>query len=121
MEGLPKSLYGMILAAFMAGVAMVLIISNFNPNESSWVVFAMMFLSILILLAGLSIPFFYLYKFKKGTLEIINIMPESVRQGLILSIVFTIVLIMQTIHVLTWWNGLSVIVIAVILDMYFKR
>jgi len=121
MEGLPKSLYGMIIAALIAIVAIVLIVINFNPSESSWVVFVMMFLSIFILLAGLSIPFFYFYRFKKGTLEVINIMPESIMRGLILSVVLTILLIMQTIHVLTWWNGLSVIVIAVILDMYFKH
>jgi len=121
MSYIPKSLWGMIMAAVVAGTAVILIIWNFNPNETSGVVFILLFIAMLIFISGITIPVYFLYKYKKGILDVSELMPESIQQGLVLSFVLTIFLILQTLHVLTWWNSLSIIVIAVILNMYFKR
>lgn len=121
MSYIPKSLWGIIIAAVVAGIAALLIIWNFDPNVSKGVVFILLFMAILIFVSGVTISIYFLYKYKKGDLDVLELMPESVQQGLILSFVITILLILQTLHVLTWWNSLFIIVIAVILNMYFKR
>jgi len=121
MRQISKSLWGMLAAAIIAIVAIFLIIWNFDPNESSWPVFVLLFMAVFILLTSFSISGYYLHQLKKGNLDINELMPGSIKQGLILGTVLAIFLILQTLHVLTWLNGLSIIVIAVILSMYFKR
>ena len=121
MSYIPKSLWGIIIATVVAGVAALLIIWNFDPNTSKVVVFILLFIAIFIFISGITIPMYFLYKHKKGVLDVSELMPESIQQGLILSFMITIFLILQTLHVLTWWNSLFIIVIAVILNMYFKR
>lgn len=121
MSYIPKNLWGMVIAVIVAGIAASLIIWNFDPNTSKGVVFGLLFIAVLIFISGITISLYFLYKYKKGVLDVAELMPESIQQGLVLSFVITIFLTLQTLHVLTWWNGLSIIVIAVILNMYFKR
>ncbi len=121
MSYIPKSLWGMIIAAVISGIAGILIIWNFDPNSASGVVFILLFIATLVFVSGITIPMYFLYKHKQSVLDVAELMPESIQQGLTLSFVITILLTMQTLHVLTWWNSLSIVVIAVILNMYFKR
>ena len=121
MRQLSNNLWGLIIAAIVAIAAVILIVWNFNPDESHWAVFVLLFAACLILFSAISIIIYYLVKSKKTEMEVGELMPEATKQGLIIGIVLTGLLILQSLHVLTWLNGLSIIIIAVILSMYFRQ
>jgi len=117
----PKSIWGMLAAAAVAAVAFAIIIQEFDPYNSSKLVFGLFFLSFFVMISGLTIASLYFYQLKRGLLDIVEGFNLVLQQGLIISITLTIGFILQTIHVLAWWNGLLILAIAVILSMYFKK
>lgn len=120
-QQVPKALWGMIAAAVIAAAALVLIIGKFDPYVSDWPVFALLFFSVFILVNSLLISAIYFYRLRRGIVDVAELFSVSMRQGLIFGSTITGLFIGQTLHVLTWWNGLLVVAIAVILDMYLKK
>jgi hypothetical protein len=121
MKDMPKVFWWMIGAAVVAAVAVGVIIYKFDPYKSGVLVFALLFISWFVFLSCLTIPGAYFYDLKRRTLEVGDLFWPGLRRGLTISLTLTIVLILQTLHVLTWWNGLLVLLIAVIVDMYFRK
>jgi len=121
MRQLSNNLWGMLIAAIISVAAIILVIWNFDPDISGWPIFILFFLACLIFLSAVSIMAYYFVKSRNSDISLGELMPESIRQGLIIGGALTILLILQSIHVLTWINGLSIIIIAVILSMYFKQ
>lgn len=121
MNQIPKGLWGTIIAAIIAVFSLILIIWKFDPYNSSSVVFILLFLSFFVVVNGVFIPAVYFYKLRRGVADVTELFSISVRQGLIISIGLTILFILQTLHLLAWWNSLLIVAIAVILDMYFKE
>lgn len=118
---MPKIFWILIGAAGLAAVAIGIIVYKFDPYKSSTIVFALLFVSCFVFLSGLTIPGAYFYDLKRGVIEAHNLFWASVKRGLIISLTPTIILLLQTLHVLTWWNCLLVLLIAVIVDMYFRK
>ncbi|MBN2585237.1 hypothetical protein JXA59_01120 [Patescibacteria group bacterium] len=118
---MPRIFWVLISAAVIAVIAVGVIVYKFDPYKSSSLVFALLFVSCFIFLSGLTIPGAYFYELKRGVLELNHLFWASIKRGLILSSTPTVILLLQTLHVLTWWNGLLVLLIAVIVDMYFRK
>lgn len=121
MEQIPKSLWGIIIAAIIAAASLSLIFWKFDPYTSGWITFVLLFLSFFVLISGLAILFIYYYKQYRGVEDITRLLSLAIRTGLTISLVVTILFILQTLHLLAWWNTLLLITIAVILNMYFKK
>ena len=121
MSQTPKSLWGIIIAAIIAAASLGLIFWKFDPYTSGWPTFVLLFLSFFVLVSSLAVLSVYYYKRYKGVEDITQLLPLAIRIGLIISLVITILFILQTLHLLAWWNTLLLITIAVILDMYFKK
>ncbi|MBU1083019.1 hypothetical protein KKE14_01080 [Patescibacteria group bacterium] len=117
----PKSIWGMLVAAAVAAAAFTIIIWKFDPYNSSRLVFGLFFFSFFIMVSGLIIPSLYFYQLKRGLLDITEGLNTILQQSLVISTTITIFFALQTIHVLSWWNGLLILIIAVILSMYFKK
>ena len=122
MGGMPlgKNLWGMWLAGIIALAAFGIIIWKFDPYNSHWGVFALLFASFFIFWAVVLISLTYSWYLKQGLLDFSGLFSSSLKLGIIGSVALTIGFLLQTIHVLTWWNGLMVAVIAFILGLYFK-
>jgi len=118
---MPKVFWVLLSAAGLAAVAIGIIIFKFDPYKSGTLVFALLFVSCFIFLSGLTIPGAYFYDLRKGLIDANNLFWAGVKRGLVLSLTPTIILLLQTLHVLTWWNGLVLLLIAVIVDMYFRK
>lgn len=117
----PKSIWGMLLAAMASAVAFSIIIWQIDPYNSSKLVFGLFFFSFFIMLSGITIALMYFYQLRKGILDVAEGFNMVLQQSLVISTTLTIFFILQTIHVLSWWNSLLILVIAVILSMYFKK
>jgi hypothetical protein len=121
MKDMPRVFWVLISVAVLAAAAIGVIVYKFDPYKSGTLVFALLFVSCFILLSGLTIPGAYFYDLKRGLIEPNNLFWAGVKRGLVLSLTPTIILLLQTLHVLTWWNGLVLVLIAVIVDMYFRK
>lgn len=117
----PKSIWGMLVAAMVAAVALAIIILKFDPYTSNWIIFGFLFFSFFVLTTGILVPILYFSGLKRQIIDMINWFNFTIRQSLIISITLTILFVLQTFHVLLWWNSLLILVIAVILSMYFKN
>ncbi len=122
MGGVPlvKNLWGIWLASLIATVAFWIIIWKFDPEHTHWAVFALLFASFLIFWAGVLTTLLYFWYLKRGLLDFSGLFSSSLKLGIIGSVALTAGFLLQTIHTLTWWNGLMVAVIAFILGLYFK-
>ncbi|OGB74514.1 hypothetical protein A2V68_02795 [candidate division Kazan bacterium RBG_13_50_9] len=121
MEQVPRSLWGMIAAAVIAAAALALILWKFDPYSATWPVFTLLFLSFWVIASGAAIPAVYFYQLRRGAPNIKELFTQAWQRGLIIGCTVTTILALLVMHVLSWWNGLSVVVIAVILDMYFRK
>ncbi|MFH0912322.1 MAG: hypothetical protein V1807_01550 [Patescibacteria group bacterium] len=117
---LGKSLWGLWIGCFIAALAFGLIIWKFDPYRAHWTVFALLFISFLIFWAGVFTTLIYFWYLKLGLLDFSGLFSVSLKLGIIGSVALTVIFLLQTIHILAWWNGLMVAVIAFILGLYFK-
>ena len=115
-----KNLWMMWIAAGIAAVAFIIIIWKFDPSHAHWGVFLLLFASFLIFWAGVLATAIYFWYLKRGLLDFSGLFSSSLKLGIIGSVALTAFFVLQTIHTLTWWNGLMVVVIAFILGLYFK-
>ena len=122
MGGVPlvKSLWGMWLAGIIALSAFGIIIWKFDPYNSHWGVFILLFASFLIFWAVVLTTIIYFWYLKRGLLDFSGLFSASLKLGIIGSVALTVFFFLQTIHVLAWWNGLMIAAIAFILALYFK-
>jgi|GEM_PF-3263309 hypothetical protein len=122
MGGVPlgKNLWGIWAASIIATIAFWIIIWKFDPYNSHWGVFALLFASFLIFWAGVLTSLIYFWYLKRGLLDFSVLFSSSLKLGIIGSVALTVFFFLQTIHVLAWWNGLIIAVIAFILALYFK-
>jgi len=122
MGGTPviKNLWGLWAAAIIAAIAIGIIIGKFDPYSASWTIFALLLISILILGVGGIATMVYFYYLKRGILDFSGLFSVSLKLGIIGSVALTVGFLLQMVHILTWWNGLMIIVIAFILGLYFK-
>lgn len=122
MGGTPvvKNLWGLWVAAFVAVIAIGIIVGKFDPYTSSWTIFALLLISILIFWVGAIATAVYFYYLKQGILDFSGLFSVSLKLGIIGSVALTVGFLLQMVHILTWWNGLMIIVIVFILGLYFK-
>jgi hypothetical protein len=114
----------LVLLAGLAAVGAV--ITSLSPYqnqvslEGNFRNLALFYFSLSVFLTG----FFSLFLFwvKKGSSsdELVNVhMGVSFRQGLLLSIIVIVILILQSFRVLTWWDGLLAVGAVLMIELYF--
>lgn len=118
---LVKHFWGIWLAGIVAAVAFVIIVINFDPYTSNWAIFSLFFAGFMIFWAGLLATLLYMYYLKKGLVDFSGMFSSALKLGIISSGALTMLFLLQTIHILAWWNGLIVVVLAIILGLYFKN
>lgn len=86
-----------------------LIIFTIDPTTADVLTKLSLFVSFFLLLAGFAIPALFWSKVTVGNREVVfAIFPIAVRQGILLSILFTGLLILQSIRGLSWWDAILV-------------
>ena len=109
------------VSGLIAWLAWILIITKLNPYESMGISLAFFFLTLFIALSStFTVVGFYfrVWLFKNEIFyKHINI---ALRQGFFLSLIAVFCLVFQMMRVLTWWSGLLLVVVAVLLEFYFS-
>lgn len=109
------------VSALLAWLGWILVITKLSPYESMSIALIFFFLTFFIALSGtFTVVGFYfrLWLFKNEIFyKHINV---SLRQGVFLSLIAIFCLVFQMMRVLTWWSGLLLIVIAILLEFYFS-
>ncbi len=107
---LPVYLAGLVFAVLLAGGCLTAILVYLNPISSDLLVFILFYLSLFIGSSGVItlIGFFIrrISRRRRASLPIeqaIHNLEVSFRQGLLLSIILIVTLILQSNRILTWW------------------
>lgn len=109
------------ISALLAWVAWFLVLVKLSPFESTGLALAFFFMTLFIALSGTFTAlgfYFRLWLFKNEIFyKHINV---SLRQGVFLSLIAVFCLVFQLMRVLSWWSGLLLVSIAVLLEFYFS-
>lgn len=109
------------LSGIIAWVGWFLVVFKLNPYESMGVALSFFFITFLIALTCTFTVFGFYFRVWLFKNEIfykhINI---ALRQGVFLALIAIFCLVFQMMRVLTWWSGLLLVVIAVLLEFYFS-
>lgn len=109
------------IAGMIAWLSWILVLLKLSPRESMGVALAFFFLSLFIALSSTFAVLGYYFRVWLFRNEIfykhINV---ALRQGVFLSMIATFCLVFQMMRVLTWWSGILLVVIAVLLEFYFS-
>ena len=108
-------------AGVISWIAWILVITKMSPYESMGPSLTFFFVTLFIALTTTltAIGFYFrLWVFKNEIFyKHINV---SLRQGVFLSLIAVFSLVFQMIRVLTWWSGILLIAVAVLLEFYFS-
>ncbi len=125
---LPVRLAGLVFAILLAGGCLAAILLYLDPNSSNLLVFILLYLSLLISSAGIFtlIGFFIrrISRRKKAHLPTklaINNLEVSFRQGVLLSLILVIALILQSQRVLAWWYILILVALIGLTEWWLSR
>lgn len=108
-------------SGLLAWLGWVLVYTKLSPRETMGLSLAFFFTTLFIALsATFAVLGFYfrVWLFKNEIFyKHINV---ALRQGIFLSLIAVFCLIFQMMRVLSWWSGLLLVVVAVLLEFYFS-
>jgi len=114
-------LFGIFIGTVSCLAAFLLIIFLVNPEEASLLEFSLMFVSLFFVVAGImTLISFYLRRLFTHNESYYSNVRVSLRQGLIFGLGFTGLALLQMIRLLTWWDGILLFLLVIILEFYFK-
>ncbi len=95
-----------------------IVLGNVDPTDSGWLGFAFFYLSLFLSLAGTFsvIGFFVKQKFSKNDTVIFKHVRHAFRQGILLSILLIISLLLLQLELLNWLTGILLVVLFLILE-----
>ncbi len=113
-------LLGIFISTILCWVAFILIVTNTNPVDSGRIAIFSFFGSLFFGLIGLFtlIGYYLRVWFSKNETIYANI-GVAFRQAILFSLCFIILLVLQSIRLLTWWNGLLLVLVIISLEFYF--
>jgi len=101
---------------------LLFILFNIDPYNADILQFIIFYLSFFILSAGLFIlAGFYtrrLFNKKKIAKRLIR---TALRQGILIAIIFTGFLFLQSFRILAWWSGGVLVALAIIFEVYLSK
>lgn len=108
-------------AGGMAWLGFLLVIMRLSPYENMELALTLFFLTLFIALSSTFgvIGFYFRVWLYRNEIFYKHI-SIALRQGIFLSLITVFCLVFQIVKVLTWWSGLLLIIITVMLESYFS-
>jgi len=113
-------LLAILIATVFGWASWIVVINKLSPFTAPELALGLFYTSLFIALAGtLALIIYYLRAWlNKG--EIYNVhLNISLRQGILLSAMICIGIAFQRLKVLTWWDGLLLLAIVLLIEFYF--
>jgi len=100
----------------------ILLLINTNPFEADYLTITMFFLTLYIFITGLLTFIGFYYRIKKSNNEIFyaNFYP-SLRQASLISLILVGLLVLSSLKVLTWWDGIMFSLAIILLELFFQN
>lgn len=112
-------LWGMRISTILALLAWGAVIYYVDPSKTGILGQVLFYGSLFLALSGVFTIFFTWLRRKVNQDESFVYIGMSFRQGLLLSLLVVILLIMQSFGVLVWWDGLLVVAALFLVELYF--
>ncbi|MBU0705914.1 hypothetical protein KJ657_03690 [Patescibacteria group bacterium] len=97
------------------------VVYKLSPFSQPTLGLSLFYSSLFIALAGTFALLFYFLRVWTNKKEIYNVhLNTSLRQGTLLSIMVIIGLAFQRLRVLTWWDGILLLAIVLLIEFYFS-
>lgn len=118
---LARNLFFLFTITIFALASLVLDTFNYNPYQSNNGVFINFFISFFVAAAGVFAFIIYALKMKFSKDKKINApLIPSMRQGLLISIGITLLLILRTLQILDWWVAGPMVIAVILLELFFQ-
>lgn len=118
---LTKNLFFLLSATVFAIASTILTVFNYDPFKSGQSVLLSFYISFTVALAGIvAITIYYMKIARTKNESVYRFFWPSVRQAWFFSFAVSILLYLQALRILDWLIGLSVVIIAVLLELFFE-
>lgn len=113
-------LFGIFIASVFGWASWGLVIHKLSPYESPAPALTLFYTSLFIALtATFALLGFYLRVWLNRDEVYFQHINIALRQGVLLSIIMCTGLLFQRLRVLTWWDGLLLVLIMILVEFYF--
>ncbi len=117
---LQSYLVGIGTSSIICWLAFVLTIFYISPENTKLLAISCFFISLFFALAGtFTIGGFYIRTLSSNNELYYSNINIAFREGFLLAFCFIGILILQSLHLLTWWNGTLFVAIIILVEFYF--
>jgi hypothetical protein len=114
-------LTAILIATFLSWASWFVVLYKLSPFSQPVLALSLFYASLFIALAGTFALIFYFLRVWANKKEIYNVhLNTSLRQGVLLSAMIIIGLAFQRLRVLTWWDGILLLAIVLLVEFYFS-
>jgi hypothetical protein len=116
-SGLLWSFLAATLGLLLGGIILLAV----DPMTADALVVAAFFTSIFLVLAGLAVPILFWGRTTAGNREVVFAnFPIALRQGVLVASTLTVLLILQAVRALSWWDAVLVVAAAGFIELAFR-
>ena len=115
-----KQIFILTVSAILAAFSLASILNFTDPYESGIAVFAFFYISIFLLSFSVFTLTVFLVKRWLWPHIYLNDLSASFRQGLIIALFLTLLVILQLNGILFWWLEISIILFLIILEIFIN-
>ena len=109
------------VATFLSWASWLVVYYKLSPFSQPALALSLFYSSLFVALAGTFALLFYFLRAWLNKKEIYNVhLNTSLRQGVLLSVMIIIGLGFQRLRVLTWWDGILLLAIVLLIEFYFS-
>lgn len=121
MNKIKSYLFGIFVLTLLAMGVWLLILFNFNPYQADLLTVITFFVSLFLWLTGIFILIGFYIKVQISNNEIIySFISSTIRQSIILALAIVGILVLRTLRVLTWWDGILLALAVLLLELFFR-
>jgi len=114
-------LTGILIATFISWASWLVVVYKLSPFSQQLLALGLFYSSLFVALIGTFTLIFYALRVWANKKEIYNAhLNTSLRQGGLLSAMVVIGLGFQRLRVLTWWDGILLLAIVLLIEFYFS-
>ncbi len=122
----------LFFSAVLGWTTWILVINKLSPCEVmvtqvcqsglEWGVLIAFFISLFIALsATFALMIFFLKRFLHGNEIVYSFLVTALRQGILISLGICLLLLLKSLQVFFWWDGLIIILVMVLIELAFHR
>lgn len=114
-------LIGILIATFFGWASWLVVIYKLSPFSQPVLSLSLFYSSLFIALVGTFTLILYFLRVWANKKEVFNVhLNTSLRQGMLLGAMIVIGLGFQRLRVLTWWDGILLLAIVLLIEFYFN-